>query len=309
MDVFSPLANQGIALDYLISVHYYEFTQDFSSSKVAHDCWEFLYVDNGQVEVSTEHAIYLLRKGDIIFHKPEEVHSISVRGAHTPNLILVNFCCHSPAMRFFEHKILRVSDSESLLLAAMIREARNAYATPLDAPPSQPLERRENAPFGAEQLIRISLEQMLIDLIRKGNIVDANLKISSSIREKANQDTFTKIITYLENNVHRSLTLDDVCQDNLIGRSNLQKMFRAKTGGGVMEYFCRLKIEAAKRLIRQGGQNFTEIAHALGFSTIHYFSRRFKAITGMTPTEYASSVKLRAEEDVSVEGPSVQIAT
>ena len=29
----------------------------------------------------------------------------------------------------------------------------------------------------------------------------------------------------------------------------------------------------------------------------------------MTPTEYASSVKLRAEEDVSVEGPSVQIAT
>lgn len=150
---------------------------------------------------------------------------------------------------------------------------------------------------------------MLIDLIRKGNIVDANLKISSSIREKANQDTFTKIITYLENNVHRSLTLDDVCQDNLIGRSNLQKMFRAKTGGGVMEYFCRLKIEAAKRLIRQGGQNFTEIAHALGFSTIHYFSRRFKAITGMTPTEYASSVKLRAEEDVSVEGPSVQIAT
>ena len=76
---------------------------------------------------------------------------------------------------------------------------------------------------------------MLIDLIRKGNIVDANLKISSSIREKANQDTFTKIITYLENNVHRSLTLDDVCQDNLIGRSNLQKMFRAKTGGGVME--------------------------------------------------------------------------
>ena len=76
-----------------------------------------------------------------------------------------------------------------------------------------------------------------------------------------------------------------------------------------MEYFCRLKIEAAKRLIRQGGQNFTEIAHALGFSTIHYFSRRFKAITGMTPSGYASCVMLRAEEDVSVEGPSVQIAT
>ena len=154
-------------------------------------------MDNGQVEVSTEHAIYLLRKGDIIFHKPEEVHSISVRGAHTPNLILVNFCCHSPAMRFFEHKILRVSDSESLLLAAMIREARNAYATPLDAPPSQPLERRGKR----------SLWGGTTDSNQPGTNADrpdskreyrrCKFKISSSIREKANQDTFTKIITYL----------------------------------------------------------------------------------------------------------------
>ena len=300
MDISGLWIDQEIVLDCLISVHYYEYTRDFASPKVTYSHWEFLYVDNGEVEVTVENTTYLLRKGDIIFHKPEETHSVSVRGIHNPHLIMVNFGCHSPAMRFFERKILRVSDSESLLLATMIREARNAFATPLDAPKANSLERRDNAPFGAEQLIRISLEQMLIDLIRKGNVVNPNLKISSSIREKANQDIFTKIITYLGSNVHRSLTLDDVCQDNLIGRSNLQKMFRAKTGGGVMEYFCRLKIEAAKRLIRQGGQNFTEIAHALGFSTIHYFSRRFKAVTGMTPTEYASSVKLRAEEDVPV---------
>lgn len=297
MNGIQAIVDQEIVIDCLISVHYYESTQDFSSSESAHDFWECIYVDKGEVEITIESSTYLLHKGDIIFHKPMEYHRLAAKGNKMPNLVVIGFKCHSPAICFFERKILRVSDAESLLLATMIREARNAYSTPLNNPFSEHLARRENAPFGAEQLIRISMEEMLINLIRKGNVVNANMKITSSIREKATQDIFTKIITYLGNNVHRSLTLDDVCQDNLIGRSNLQKMFRAKTGGGVMEYFCGLKIEAAKRLIRQGGQNFTEIAHALGFSTIHYFSRRFKAITGMTPTEYASSVKLLAEED------------
>ena len=42
--------------------------------------------------------------------------------------------------------------------------------------------------------------------------------------------------------------------------------------------------------------NFTQIADALGYTSIHYFSRQFKKITGMTPSEYASSIKVLAED-------------
>lgn len=59
-----------------------------------------------------------------------------------------------------------------------------------------------------------------------------------------------------------------------------------------MEYFGAMKIEAAQRMIREGACNFTEIAALLGYSSIHYFSRHFKKVTGMTPSEYASSVKM-----------------
>ncbi|MEG2842596.1 MAG: AraC family transcriptional regulator, partial [Ruthenibacterium sp.] len=44
--------------------------------------------------------------------------------------------------------------------------------------------------------------------------------------------------------------------------------------------------------IREGSHNFTEIASMLGYNSIHYFSRHFKKVTGMTPSEYASSVKV-----------------
>jgi YesN/AraC family two-component response regulator len=48
-----------------------------------------------------------------------------------------------------------------------------------------------------------------------------------------------------------------------------------------------LKIKEAKRLIREGQMNFTEISEFLGFSSIHYFSKLFKKPTGKSPSEYA----------------------
>ena len=73
------------------------------------------------------------------------------------------------------------------------------------------------------------------------------------------------------------------------------KLFRQNTQTGVIDYFCHLKIDAARQMIREGGFNFTQISDTLGYSSIHYFSRQFKQITGMTPTEYASSVKSLSE--------------
>ena len=43
--------------------------------------------------------------------------------------------------------------------------------------------------------------------------------------------------------------------------------------------------------------NFTQISEQLGYTSIHYFSRQFKKVTGMTPSEYASSIKAMADGD------------
>ena len=74
-----------------------------------------------------------------------------------------------------------------------------------------------------------------------------------------------------------------------------QKLFQKKTSLGVIEYFSRMKINAAKEMIRTGRMNFTQISETLGYTSIHYFSRQFKKIAGMTPSEYASSIKAVAD--------------
>ena len=81
-------------------------------------------------------------------------------------------------------------------------------------------------------------------------------------------------------------------------------MFRDQHQCGVIEFFSRMKIELAKQLIRENQMNFTQISDFLGYSSIHYFSRQFKKISGMTPSEYATSIKARSERNPLPESSS-----
>lgn len=116
-----------------------------------------------------------------------------------------------------------------------------------------------------------------------------------SIKQKADGELFTQIRTYMETHINENLTIEILCKSNSVGRSQLQKLFRTRSGYGAIEYFSRMKVELAKQMIREHHYNFTQIADALGFSSIHYFSRQFKKITGMTPSEYASSIMALSE--------------
>ena len=80
-----------------------------------------------------------------------------------------------------------------------------------------------------------------------------------------------------------------------MGKTHLKTVFKKATSQGVVTYFRMLKIEEAKRMIREGKYNFTEIAERLGYDSVHYFSRCFKKCTDITPSQYASSVKAFAQ--------------
>lgn len=284
-----------IQIQQVVTVHYFEYSSNYAFAGESHDFWEFVYVDKGEIVVTAEDREMVLKKGEMLFHRPGEFHSLHANGVVAPNLVIASFYCDSPAMSFFEHKLLSMGDKERGLLARMLEEAADAFCTPLDDPMLLQMERSQNACFAAEQMVGLSLEWLLIELLRKKDACFSE-KPSSLIREKSQSEFIDRVCAYLEENISRRLTLSDVCRDNLVGRSYLQKIFREKTGGGAMEYFGVLKIKKAKEMIREGSHNFTEISTFLGYNSIHYFSRHFKKVTGMTPSEYASSVKVLTQK-------------
>ena len=288
--------DSDIHVEEIYTVHYFEYRNDFHFPGERHDFWEFQCVDKGMAQVCTDDGPHILNRGQAIFHKPNEFHDLMAVGNTAPNIVVVSFTCHSPCMKFFENRIVNITDTERNLLGMLISEARRCISSPLDDPYLNIMEKRENALFGSQQLLRLYLEQILIYLIRRNMMPQLSVPISKFVDLKTNSAPYNKILFYLEEHIRESLTIEDICHDNLIGRSQLQKLFREQSHCGVIELFSQMKIEFAKQLIRENQMNFTQISEFLGYSSIHYFSRQFKKIAGMTPSEYASSIMALSEK-------------
>lgn len=288
------------SIDELYTIHYFEYMSNFSFAGESHDFWEFICVDKGEVSILMDKTHHVLKKGEIAFHKPNEFHKVKATGDSAPNLVVISFQCHDTVMDFFKDKVLKIDESERNLLADIIIEARQVFSCRLDDPYLTLMTRRDFEILGSEQLIKLYLEQFLIHLLRRYSTPISLAKINSRMPLKATKlksdtEIFNRIVSYMELNLSSHITVDQICRDNIIGRSQLQKLFQEKTGLGVIEYFLNLKIEAAKHMIRTGRMNFTQISEQLGYTSIHYFSRQFKKITDMTPSEYASSIKAMAD--------------
>lgn len=282
-------------IDKIYTIHYFEYRNDFHFAGERHDFWEFQCVDKGEAEVRTDDKIHLLERGEMIFHKPNEFHTLTATGKNAPNIVVVSFATSSPCMKFFEDRVVKISDNDRNLIGMIIAEARRCIASPLDDPYMEKMEKRPDCLFGSQQLIHLYLEQLLINIIRRYTVPQMVLPFGNHLNMKHNSATYNKIVFYLEEHIRESVSIEDICHDNLIGRSQLQKMFREHHQCGVIEFFSRMKIEFAKQLIRDNQMNFTQISDFLGYSSIHYFSRQFKKISGMTPSEYASSIKALSE--------------
>lgn len=283
-----------IEVERIVSLFYFEYAKDFVFPGESHDFWEFLYVDKGQAEVMADTEGYQLEQGEIIFHKPNEFHSVWANGKIAPNLIVVSFVCNSPAMKFFENKILKAGEQEKTILANLIKERTLCFDKRLNEFITEKNKRPDEV-FGAQQLIKIYLEMLLITFIRNNTAVQNQDRVSFLTRRRVEDDLVTRIICFMKENIDKNLSIDDFCEEFGLSRTRIKDLFREKLNTGIIQYFRHLKIEKAKELIREENYNFSEIADKLGFSSVHYFSNVFKKITDMTPSEYAISVKSKAE--------------
>ena len=295
------MAYQSVALEQelfikdIYTIHYYEYRNDFEFDGERHNFWEFQCVDKGAAEVVTDNGCHTLIRSQVIFHRPNEFHTLKATGKTAPNIIVISFSCDSPCMKFFENKILEFSDTERSILGRIIAEARNCFASPLDDPYLEKMVKKDQVLFGSQQLLPLYLEELLIHMIRRYTIAHYSASAGIYDSSQTTSDTCRNIIQYLGNHVRESLTIEDISRNNMIGRSQLQKLFREEYQCGVIEFFSRMKIDFAKQLIRENDMNFTQISDFLGYSSIHYFSRQFKKLSGMTPTEYATSIKALSE--------------
>ena len=183
----------------------------------------------------------------------------------------------------------------------MISEERRWCECPLDGPFLKKMQKNKGASFVSEQLIRLYLERLRLSSIRRNRPNPVKPAEEIWAPGGGGSAAYIQIMDYLKAHICGYVTIEDICRENLIGRSQLQKIFREQHNCGVIDFFTKMKVEYAKELIREKNQNFTQISEFLGYSSIHYFSRQFKKITGMTPSEYTASIMARSESKKKTE--------
>jgi len=240
----------------------------------------------------TESDTYSLSPGSL-FYRPAGKQSCYYLESPV-KYALISFVCRSEAMAAFEGQPIPLCEEEMETLLDVIRTAVRICEPSKGRHIRLGMQLRDNVPDVVLSFIYASLERFLAMVYcRIRNIMlltDESQKVSRFL----NEATLTSgIKEYLEENIHRSLTVKEVCDHFGMSPTALTRKFRKETNRSLMDYFTELKVDAAKKMIRSGSLSFGEIAEQLGFASANYFAKVFKARTGRTPTEFSRHVSKR----------------
>lgn len=272
-----------IKINSIVTLYYYEFSGDYVFTGERHNFWEAVYVDKGTAIVVADNETKKLPHGSIIFHKPNEFHAIKSDSDNPPNVVIISFTASSAPMSYFNGFCSIVPKELRYHIKEILENARNTFDFPMK---HGYLELLECPAIGGEQMIKLHLEQLLIELMRQ----------NATSFMKPNDVTDNKIVAdcieYMEKNLYNSISINDICRATNYSRTYICTLFKSKTGKTVVEYYNGMRIDEAKTLIRKNVYTCAQISDILGFNTPTYFSHVFSKHANMTPTEYKNSVKI-----------------
>ena len=91
---------------------------------------------------------------------------------------------------------------------------------------------------------------------------------------------------YISDNYYKPLTLEMVSKEIGFNATYFSSMFKKETDMNFSEYLKKIRIDNAKNMLLNTEQTVEDISYAVGYSDIKYFSRLFKKLTKVTPTEF-----------------------
>lgn len=109
----------------------------------------------------------------------------------------------------------------------------------------------------------------------------------------ANDQAFFRLVEdFMEANVMKRMDVGTVCSRLSVSQTKLNRIVKKHTGMPFVEYSTCLKIEKAKEILRERDDlSIGELAYSLGYNDNLYFSKVFRRLASMTPSQYRDSVR------------------
>ena len=254
-----------VRVECLYTLFYQEKEAGFLFPGEAHPMAELLYVDKGSLHSVADGQDLLLQQGELVLYAPEQWHMQYAESHEAPSMVTVSFWARGIAWENLMGRKFSLDRGSSALLQQMLRA------------------QERDDPDSIFSLLTLLLLRLQADEKEEKQGVQSPVSGENTIIRKAQQ--------YVQAHVAEKLTVPVVAENIGVSASYLTALFHKHLQLSPGDYIRRIKLQQSKQLIREGQMNFTEISEALCYSTVHHFSRQFKQMFDMTPTEYARSVR------------------
>ena len=114
---------------------------------------------------------------------------------------------------------------------------------------------------------------------------------SEKTKDNSGADSIKMGLEFINNNFTRDLSLENIAKKAGISKYHFLREFKRYTGHTVVKYINILRCEYAKRLLRSTELSVGDVAALCGYENQSYFSKTFKAYTGILPREFRASAE------------------
>lgn len=155
----------------------------------------------------------------------------------------------------------------------------------------------------AQEAIRLGVARFLLKPSKMGEINEALQAVTErldkaapeeeeeALREHSGSFLVRQAAAYIENHYAEKLTLQDVADACYVSQWHLSKLLNKHTEGNFYDVLNTVRINAAKRLLRDPSKKIGEIGELVGYADNAHFARVFKKIVGMSANEYRNSLE------------------
>ncbi len=250
---------------------YQEKEQGFLFQGESHPMPELTYVDQGELHSVVEGRDLLLKQGDIVLYGPNQWHMQFADIGVAPRFVTISFDVGGADLTPLLNRSFTAPQHVVGLLQYMLRE-------------------QERMDVFSKDIILSQLNLILLYLLREAaNPTGRKLRASNAVHSE--NEIIRQAQQYIAAHIREKLSVPLVAKQVDVSPSYLTALFHKNLQISPGEYIRRIKLQESKQMIRENDMNFTQIAAALQYSTVHHFSRQFKDKFGITPSEYAKSVR------------------
>ncbi len=270
---------EQIKIDRLYSLFKRHYPKGKNFLGEMHDFWEVVYVIDGEVVISADENVHNFKSGDMIFHKPLELHKFNVVGETGATMLIFSFGMMGRLSYNMERQAFHLDKYNRSIIKEFLEyvEFKVRHCESVESEESF----GDILPYFAEDDIFL---QTVANYINR--IVLSLASGSRTLPKTKTYETelFKKALEIMNKEISEALSVDRLASELNMSVSSLKRLFDKYAGMSVHKYFLTLKIKMATVFLKEG-MSVNEVSDALGFSSQGYFSATYKRETGNNPSQ------------------------